>query len=160
MSQPNTPETCFICRKHRGEIESPGGAVYEDELVYAGHAFIPDGKDAAYLGMLLLEPKRHAANWGDLTDAEGAALGRAAVKLARALVAACGAEHVYSFVLGHSIDHLHMFLIPRYPDTPREFWGLNVDDWPGAPRGGLEEIGALCEKVREALQEAAPDSQG
>ena len=68
MSQPTTPQTCFICRKHRGEIESPGGAVYEDDLVFAGHAFIPDGKDAAYLGMLLLEPKRHAANWSDLTD--------------------------------------------------------------------------------------------
>ena len=76
MSQPTTPQTCFICRKHRGEIESPGGAVYEDDLVFAGHAFIPDGKDAAYLGMLLLEPKRHAANWSDLTDAEGSALGR------------------------------------------------------------------------------------
>lgn len=152
MSQPTTSDTCFICRKHRGEIESPGGVIYEDDLVFAGHAFIPDGMDTAYLGMLLLEPKRHAANWRDLTDAEGEALGRLSVRLSRALAEVNGAEHVYSFVLGHSIDHFHMFLIPRYPGTPREFWGLNVDDWPDAPRGGLKEIGELCEKVREALQ--------
>lgn len=152
MGQPTTPETCFICRKHCGEIEAPGGAVYDDALVFAGHAFIPDGKDTAYLGMLLLEPKRHVANWIDLTDAEGEALGRAAARLSRALAQVCGAEHVYTFVLGHSIDHLHMFLLPRYPGTPREFWGLNVDDWPDAPRGGLDEIEELCEKLREVLE--------
>lgn len=152
MSEPTTPESCFICRKHRGEIESPGGAVYDDGLVFAGHAFIPDGKDTAYLGMLLLEPQRHAANWPDLTDAEGEAIGRAATRLARALRQVCGAEHVYSFVLGHSIDHMHMFLIPRYPGTPREFWGLNVDAWPEAPRGGQADIEELCEKLRRALQ--------
>ncbi len=152
MSQPTTPETCFICRKHRGEIESPGGVVYEDDLVFAGHAFIPDGKDTAYLGMLLLEPKRHAANWLDLTDAEGEAMGRAAARLSRALAQINGVEHVYSFVLGHSIDHLHMFLIPRYVGTPREFWGLSVDEWPDSPHGGLREITELCDKLRTALE--------
>lgn len=30
---------CFVCQKHRGEIIIPGGAIYEDHLVYAGHAF-------------------------------------------------------------------------------------------------------------------------
>ncbi len=25
------PADCFICRKHRGEISVPGGAIYEDE---------------------------------------------------------------------------------------------------------------------------------
>ncbi|GAP13278.1 diadenosine tetraphosphate (Ap4A) hydrolase [Longilinea arvoryzae] len=152
MGQITEPQTCFICRKHNGEIDSPGGAVYEDEWVFAGHAFIPDGKDTAYLGMLLLEPKRHVANWIDLSDAEGEAMGRAAARIARALKKVCRAEHVYTFVLGHSIDHLHMFIIPRYPDTPREFWGLNVDDWPGAPRGGIEEIEDLCEDLRSALE--------
>ncbi len=152
MSQATMSENCFICRKHIGEIESPGGVVYQDDLVYAGHAFIQDGRDSAYLGMLLLEPKRHVANWLDLTDAEGEAIGRAAARLSRALAQAGGVEHVYTFVLGHSIDHLHMFLVPRYPGTPREFWGLNVDDWPDAPRGGLDEIGELCEKLRRALE--------
>ncbi|MDH5362623.1 MAG: HIT family protein, partial [Aigarchaeota archaeon] len=49
---------CFVCRKHRGEITLPGGAIYEDPLVYAGHAQIREGQTTAYLGYLMAEPKR------------------------------------------------------------------------------------------------------
>ena len=31
------PADCYICRKHRGELLIPGGAIYEDDLLYAGH---------------------------------------------------------------------------------------------------------------------------
>ena len=34
---------CFVCRKHSGEIVSPGGVVYEDELVYSSHMALPEG---------------------------------------------------------------------------------------------------------------------
>jgi hypothetical protein len=34
---------CFICRKHRGEFHLPGGAIYEDDLLYAGHIFNESG---------------------------------------------------------------------------------------------------------------------
>ena len=30
-------QNCFICEKHKGNITVPGGAIYEDELVYVGH---------------------------------------------------------------------------------------------------------------------------
>ena len=30
-------QNCFICKKHKGNIIVPGGAIYEDELVYVGH---------------------------------------------------------------------------------------------------------------------------
>lgn len=30
-------QNCFICKKHIGNIIVPGGAIYEDELVYVGH---------------------------------------------------------------------------------------------------------------------------
>ena len=33
--------TCFVCRKHRGEIDLPGGVLYEDDLVCAtGSVFL------------------------------------------------------------------------------------------------------------------------
>jgi len=41
--------------------------------------------------------------------------------------------------------------VPRYPGTPREYWGVRVDEWPGAPRGDLEEIADLCERLRNGL---------
>lgn len=53
-------DDCLICRKHRGEIPALGGVIYEDELVYASHVFIPEGRDRVYRGWLVLEPQRHA----------------------------------------------------------------------------------------------------
>ncbi len=59
-----------MCPKHVGEISIPGGVVYEDDLVYAGHAAIPEGQTTAYLGSLMVEPRRHISVLADLTDDE------------------------------------------------------------------------------------------
>jgi diadenosine tetraphosphate (Ap4A) HIT family hydrolase len=143
--------SCFICRKHQAEVEIPGGAIYEDDLVYAGHAQMRDGQATAYLGYLMIEPKRHVAGLADLDDKEAAALGLLASRISRALKASEGAEHVYAFVLGDHVPHLHLHLVPRYPGAPREYWGVRVDEWPEAPRGGPREMAALCERLRDYL---------
>ncbi|MCJ7706633.1 MAG: HIT family protein [Anaerolineales bacterium] len=140
---------CFICRKHRGMVAVPGGAIYADRLAYAGHAQIRDGQSTAYLGYLMLEPKRHAPGLADLTDEEAKALGLLAARLSQALIASEGAEHVYAFVLGDRVPHVHIHLVPRYPGAPEEYWGVHVDEWPEAPRGGPQEIEALCTRLRD-----------
>ena len=142
---------CLVCRKHRGEVAVPGGAIYEDNLVYAGHAPIRPGESTAYLGYLFAETRRHTPGLADLTEAEAQAVGLLVARLSRALVASEGAEHVYAFVLGDAVPHLHVHLVPRYPGAPREYWGVRMDEWPAAPRGGLEEIAALCARLRRAL---------
>src|SRR5512136_359424 len=131
---------CFVCRKHRGEVSVPGGAIYEDDLVYAGHAQIREGQTVAYLGYLFVEPQRHTPGLQDLTDMEAQSLGRLVARLGRALVGSAGAEHIYAFVLGDGVPHLHIHVVPRYPGAPREYWGVHVDEWPDAPRGGPQEI--------------------
>jgi histidine triad (HIT) family protein len=143
---------CLICRKHSGMVSVPGGALFEDRLVYAGHAQIPNGQAAAYLGYLMLEPKRHVPGLADLTDEEAQALGLLAARLSRALVASQGAEHVYAFVLGDRVPHVHIHLVPRYPGAPAEYWGVRVDEWPQAPHGGPQEIEALCARLRGFLE--------
>jgi diadenosine tetraphosphate (Ap4A) HIT family hydrolase len=143
---------CFICRKHRGDLSLPGGAIYEDEWVYAGHAAIQSGQTAGYLGSLLVEPKRHVAGLAELTDQEAERIGWLVAQVSRALKMAEGAEHVYLFVLGHAVPHLHLWVVPRYPGTPREYWGMRVDEWPQAPRGGPEQIAALCGRIRAYLE--------
>ena len=153
MPTPASPKpTCFVCRKHRGEIAVPGGAIYEDDLLYVGHVQVRDDQATAYLGHLLVEPKRHASGLADLTDDEAAALGLLVARVSRALEERVGAEHVYGFVLGDAVPHLHVHVVPRYPGAPREFWGVRVDDWPEAPRGGPEAISALCADLRAALE--------
>lgn len=140
---------CFICRKHQGEINIPGGAIYEDELVYAGH--IRSDQGPTYLGYLMVELKRHAPGLAEQTGEEAQAVGLLVARLSRALKASEGAEHVYLFVFGHHVPHLHLHLVPRYPGAPREYWGTKVDEWPEAPHGDATEIAAVCERLRAYL---------
>ena len=142
---------CFVCEKHRGTIEVPGGPLVEDELVYASHGIVPPGHSTAYLGTLFVEPKRHAPGLADLTEAEAERVGLWTSRLARALVRSERAEHVYSFVLGQHVDHLHVWLVPRYPGTPPEYAPMRLFEWPDAPRGGPDDIAALCARLRAQL---------
>ncbi len=141
---------CFICRKHRGEIVIPGGAIYEDELVYAGHVLLSDDQPA-YLGYLFAESKRHVPGLAELTDDEAQALGLLVARLSRALKASEGGEHIYAFVLGDAVPHIHIHVVPRYPGTPREYWGARVGEWPGAPRGVAWQVEELCARLRTYL---------
>jgi histidine triad (HIT) family protein len=145
---------CFICRKHRGEIEVPGGPIYEDDLLYASHIGNPhpQKEQAVYLGYMFVEPRRHAPGLADLTDVEAQAIGLLVTRLSRALKVTEGAEHIYAFVLGDHVPHLHIHVVPRYPGAPPEYWGNRVDEWPGAPRGGTEEIAALAARLRSYLE--------
>jgi histidine triad (HIT) family protein len=120
-------DACFVCEKHRQGAAAQGGVIYEDELVYAGHAHLL-GRSETYLGHLMAEPKRHVVGLGSLSNDEAAALGQLVNRLARSLRNIEGAEHVYSFVFGDVVPHLHIQIVPRYPGTPREYWGIRVTD--------------------------------
>lgn len=155
MSEDSTPD-CFVCRKHlvRGTLV-PGGPVAEDELVMVSHVAPPEvlGREGnrAYLGHLLVEPLRHAPGMADLTDPEAQDVGRWCTRASRALRDVAGAEHVYAAVFGDGVPHLHVHLLPRFPGTPREFWGVHVDTWPQARRGKAAEIELLVDDLRSYL---------
>ncbi len=121
-----------------------------DDLMVLAHV-LPDapGKDGApvYLGHLVVEPRRHVPGLADLTEAEAAALGQWAANAAKAL----RAEHVYSSIVGHQVDHLHLHLVPRYPGTPREYWWPRLDEWPDAPLGGNAEVTQLVGEIQARL---------
>ncbi|MCR8644300.1 HIT family protein [Paenibacillus sp. N1-5-1-14] len=141
---------CFICRKHRGGIQIPGGTLYEDAYLRVGHIYSDTG--AVYLGYLIIDLKRHAQSLADLTDEESSSLGRLLTRVSRALKDELGAEHIYSYVLGDHVPHFHMHVVPRYPNTPVEYWGFRVVSSPDAPTGGAAEIDSICEKIRDYLQ--------
>jgi diadenosine tetraphosphate (Ap4A) HIT family hydrolase len=144
---------CFICRKHRGEELVPGGPILDEELVYASHAYHPERNPEPYLGYVVVESKRHAAAFADLSDAEAAAVGVAIARVSRAVRESEGAEHVYVLVIGHHTPHLHVHLVPRYPGTPQEFWGpYRVDEAPAAKHGGQDEAAAVAARIRAALR--------
>lgn len=141
---------CFICRKHQGLVDVPGGVVAADEHAVVTHLSLvmPNGvADDVYLGYLFVETRRHVAELGDLDATEAASVGRLASGASCALRQE-GAEHVYAAVIGHGIEHFHLHLIPRYPGTPREYWWVRLDEWPEAPRGDRRAIEALTERLR------------
>lgn len=146
-------DKCFICEKHDRGADVPGGVIYDDGVIYAGHTHPLDAEDAA-LGYLMVEPRRHVSLLGDLTDEEAAAMGVVVNRLSRALRDVIGAEHVYSFVFGDRVPHLHVHLAPRYPGTPPGLFGLgavHIQRSKAVRRGAVKDIDQVCSRLRATL---------
>jgi histidine triad (HIT) family protein len=142
---------CFVCEKHSSGEHAQGGVVFEDDLIYIGHVHALKAAKA-YRSWLVIEPKRHVAEIGDLDDAEASALGLACSRTARVLRTTVGAEHVYLFVFGDEVPHLHVHVVPRYSRTPRQFWGPRLNAWPDAPRVDADEMRALVSRLRDQIR--------
>jgi diadenosine tetraphosphate (Ap4A) HIT family hydrolase len=110
----------------------------------------------AYLGHLLVEPKRHAPGLADLTEAEARSAGWWCTLVSRALRDVAGAEHVYSAVIGDAVPHLHIHLQARFPGTPREYWWTRLNEWPGARRGGVAEIQEFVHHLSDYIAASQP----
>jgi histidine triad (HIT) family protein len=63
------------------------------------------------------------------------------------------AASISAAVVGNRVPHLHVHLLARYPGTPREFWGLNADDWPGAQRGTEAQVADFAARLRGYLDQ-------
>jgi diadenosine tetraphosphate (Ap4A) HIT family hydrolase len=150
MAVPESPG-CFVCEKHRIGDRAEGGVLLEDRLMYVGHVHTLAGP-TAYRGHLVVEPRRHVAAIGDLDDAEASALGRTCNRVARVLMDAAGAEHVYMYTVGDEVSHLHVHLVPRYPGTPREHWGPGVTRWTDAPRVDPRTMRAFVSDLRHRIE--------
>jgi diadenosine tetraphosphate (Ap4A) HIT family hydrolase len=142
---------CLVCQEIAGEVPVPGGLVWEEELAVAFHVPPLPARGDPYLGHLLVVTRRHVAGLADLSEGEGAAIGRGAALLARALVAAAGATWVHSGVVGTSVPHFHLHLLPRYPETPPEVAWHAVDEWAGARHGAAEAVIDLTTRLRAGL---------
>jgi diadenosine tetraphosphate (Ap4A) HIT family hydrolase len=84
---------------------------------------------------VFVEVKRHVAELADLTEQEAQVIGLFTSRIAKALLCTEAMEHVYTFFIGDGVPHVHIHVIGRYPNAPREYWGPKVDEWPEAPKG-------------------------
>jgi diadenosine tetraphosphate (Ap4A) HIT family hydrolase len=142
--------SCFICDKQARGDAAEGGVLYEDDLVYVGHMHMMGNPDV-YRGYLMVETKRHVAGLGELSEEEAAAVGSLMNRAARVLRDGAGADHVFAFVYGTGVPHLHVHLAPRYPGTPREYWGPRIREWPDAPTVDPESMRRLVADLRQYL---------
>jgi diadenosine tetraphosphate (Ap4A) HIT family hydrolase len=143
-------DDCAICLKHLKQGPLVGEVIHETELLVASHAPITE-RGGVYLGYLFVEPRRHIPELGDLTEQEAEALGVLIMRLSRMLQQAQGAEHVYAAVIGDQAQHLQVHLIPRYPDTPAEYFWTSVVEWPDAPRGDAGAVTEVAARLRSGL---------
>lgn len=142
--------SCLFCDVQHGNPPVVGGAVYEDDHVYAYHW---DEEGSGYLGHLVLISRRHTPDFAALTPAEAQTVGLLISRLSSALKVCTGAEKVYTVFYGEVTPHLHVHLTARYREAPPEYLRWRAEDWPDAPRGDAEAIAALCDRLRAALAE-------
>lgn len=142
---------CLICREVAGEVDLPGGLLWDDEHVLAFHLPPLDFNPRPYLGHCLMVARRHVDLLGDLTPDEAAAVGRASQAIASALQQV-GIARVHVAVIGTGVPHFHQHLFPRYPGMGAELSWMQLDEHPDAPHGGADEIAALVGRLTEHLR--------
>lgn len=124
--------------------ELPSHEVYADEHVYA---FLDINPIA--LGHTLVIPRERRAFLHELSDEAGAAIGRALPRIARAVMAATGAEN-YNVLQNNgapahqAVYHVHFHVIPKLDGE-----GLGVGWKPRALEAATAE--RLLERMRASL---------
>lgn len=144
---------CIICRGTAGDDEFERIQVWEDSLWRLTVSLAAEVPGFAYL-----EPKRHIPSIAELDGPEAATLGAVLARASAVLLAETGAGHVYVYVFGDGVPHLHLHLAPHRPgdalndqmirgDIVTEKLPSGVErfvsrQFPPLPRGDLAELAA------------------
>ncbi len=100
-------------------------------------------------GRLLIEPKRHIRFFEDMNVDELQAFGHVISEGEKRLKKVLKAEHVYLFRINDKVQHLHFHLVPRFADTPKEFYGPAILKWIRHGKSlSLNAIQDLAEKLK------------
>jgi diadenosine tetraphosphate (Ap4A) HIT family hydrolase len=138
---------CLVCDEISGGIAVPGGAVYSSLSSLVVHVPPINGGDV-FLGHLLVVPRRHVADFAGLDDDEAADIG-VSIHVGSRTLKDAGATSVYVATIGHSVEHLHVHLLPRWPETPAEIPWHSVDDWSGARRATFDEAATFVTQLMQ-----------
>lgn len=133
-------DDCLFCRIVAGEL--PATRVHEDERTLAFMDIAPWTR-----GHVLVVPKAHAADLGEISDEDLAAVAAAARRIALLQRERLGAEgnnllNSFGAAAWQSVFHFHLHVVPRYAGD-----GMRLPAHPGA--------GGDAEDIRAAGQELA-----
>jgi diadenosine tetraphosphate (Ap4A) HIT family hydrolase len=109
-------EKCLGCGIVSGEINTPGGILYQNAYWMLTHATSSNG--APLKGMLILQPKRHCTHLADLQPEEVKNLGPLLQKTCKAVSDILHPEKTYACSFGEGVKHIHFMIIPRMPCMP------------------------------------------
>jgi len=117
--------TCRTCAIIRGdEPGGPGGLIYGDQYWGVEHAIEP----IPMVGWLVLRPWRHVEAFADLTPEEATSFGPAVHRITKAMEEVLHPAKIYLSLYAEATGfaHLHVHLIPRFPDTPKDRRGPHI----------------------------------
>ena len=140
---------CQVCSKQKDLSSHTGPAIFDDGGWLVTH-FPKLETEKATRGHLLIESRRHLQDLTEMNDEEASALGRLIREGATRIKERLGVDHVYCYRINDKTTHLHFHLIPRYPNTPKEFWGTGIMACTTSPKlTTLEEIQAVAKLLKD-----------
>ncbi len=137
----------MVCEKHKDFDQVTGVPIAEGEGFVVSHFPIIDGQKANK-GHLLIEAKRHIVAADEISEAEAQALGLLICKSIKLLTKFLGAEHAYVFRINDKVAHFHFHIVPRFKNTPKEYWGHKITEWPDATKLDHDQVRSLSKELR------------
>jgi diadenosine tetraphosphate (Ap4A) HIT family hydrolase len=142
-------EDCLFCKQTKDHSELLDRLIYEDEHYIVSHW--TSQNEPSYLGLVLIQTKRHVHDLGDLSDTEALKLGTLIQKISKGLKTTTGAAWTYSYCYMEGFRHVHMFIASRYPTLPKEYVRLDIGKWPEAPLGDERQVAELAKGLRSFM---------
>lgn len=138
-------DDCIFCKIVKGDL--PSFKVYEDDRVFAFSDINPVSE-----GHMLIIPKAHAENLGEIAEEDLMAIHRVSQKMYHAMQTALGADGVALVqangkAVNQIVMHYHLHLIPRKNSEAR----LAATSWE-LVSGDMEAIKATSEKIAAAVK--------
>jgi diadenosine tetraphosphate (Ap4A) HIT family hydrolase len=129
----------------------PRERVFDDGLWRVAHA-----SGSAMPGWMVVVARRHVTSLGQLTAAEGAALGPLLVALSRVLERSLDVPKTYAalFAEAEGFAHLHVHVVPRRPDLPHARRGPRIFHYlrqPADQAVPTAEMDRIADQVRPLL---------
>ena len=144
-----TQQDCLSCDVIAGRRETPGGVVFEDEFWHLTHQVSP----VQLPGFLILQPRRHVEQVGELHTGESATLGPILSAASLALNHILPARRVYVCSFGSLVMHVHFYLVPLIGAIPIDLNGSNLmnEVFTGRWACGDDEAADVAARVRVEL---------
>lgn len=130
--------SCIFCRIIKREL--PASFIYEDDKVAAFLDIHPINE-----GHVLIVPKRHEAQFCNLTEDEAASLfkiGRIVLQAMKDSGIKCEGANLFlsdSPVAGQEVMHSHLHITPRYRGDGQQI-GFKHSDSENYPRARLDQV--------------------
>jgi diadenosine tetraphosphate (Ap4A) HIT family hydrolase len=146
-------EECYSCRLNG----QPAAALPSRERVFDdGRWRVAHAVGSAMPGWMVVVARRHVTSMGQLTGAEGAALGPLLVALSRALERVLDVPRTYValFAEAEGFEHLHVHVVPRRADLPHERRGPRIFHYlrqPADQSVPTEDMDRIADQVRPLL---------